>query len=122
MPNSIRNMITPPRNTTAREPQQPQPQVTTPQPAASDEATIRAQVLAEQKSRVNGINDLFAMFGGKHHELQNKCIADPECTVAQAKDELLAALGKMQHRRIKPRMRTFTPGTVTLLATEFAVH
>lgn len=72
----------------------PQPQVTTPQPAASDEATIRAQVLAEQKSRVNGINDLFAMFGGKHHELQNKCIADPECTVAQAKDELLAALGK----------------------------
>ncbi|OPX47283.1 peptidase S14, partial [Citrobacter portucalensis] len=47
MPNSIRNMITPPRNITAREPQQPQPQVTTPQPAASDEATIRAQVLAE---------------------------------------------------------------------------
>ncbi|MEB2376765.1 Clp protease ClpP [Citrobacter freundii] len=94
MPNSIRNMITPPRNTTAREPQQPQPQVTTPQPAASDEATIRAQVLAEQKSRVNGINDLFAMFGGKHHELQNKCIVDPECSVARAKDELLAVLGK----------------------------
>ncbi|MDU5553246.1 MAG: Clp protease ClpP, partial [Citrobacter freundii] len=101
MPNSIRNMITPPRNTTQREPQQPQqpqPQVaatTTPAPAStSDEATIRAQVLAEQKNRVNAINDLFAMFGGKHHELQNKCIADPECTVAQAKDELLAALGK----------------------------
>ncbi|MBJ3043827.1 Clp protease ClpP, partial [Salmonella enterica subsp. enterica serovar Typhimurium] len=35
-----------------------------------------------------------AMFGGKHHELQNKCIADPECSVAQAKDELLAVLGK----------------------------
>ncbi|EKS6155821.1 Clp protease ClpP [Salmonella enterica] len=98
MPNSIRNMITPPRNTTQREPQQPQPQVpatTTPAPAStSDEATIRAQVLAEQKNRVTAINDLFAMFGGKHHELQNKCIADPECTVAQAKDELLAALGK----------------------------
>ncbi|EDY4535461.1 Clp protease ClpP [Salmonella enterica] len=98
MPNSIRNMITPPRNTTQREPQQPQPQVattTTTAPAAtSDEATIRAQVLAEQKNRVNAINDLFAMFGGKHHELQNKCIADPECTVAQAKDDLLAALGK----------------------------
>ena len=98
MPNSIRNMITPPRNTTQREPQQPQPQVATttiPAPAStSDEATIRAQVLAEQKNRVTAINDLFAMFGGKHHELQNKCIADPECTVAQAKDELLAALGK----------------------------
>lgn len=96
MPNSIRNMITPPRNTTQREPQQPQvAATTTPAPVStSDEATIRAQVLAEQKNRVNAINDLFAMFGGKHHELQNKCIADPECTVAQAKDELLAALGK----------------------------
>ncbi|HBZ8832789.1 TPA: ATP-dependent Clp protease proteolytic subunit [Citrobacter farmeri] len=99
MPNSIRNMITPPRNTTQREPQQPQqPQVTATTTAApastSDEATIRAQVLAEQKNRVNAINDLFAMFGGKHHELQNKCIADPECSVAQAKDLLLEALGK----------------------------
>ena len=90
MPKSIRNMVTPPRNTAQRD---PQPQV--PAPAAgADEATIRAQVLAEQKNRVNAINDLFAMFGGKHHELQNKCIADLECTVAQAKDDLLAALGK----------------------------
>ncbi|RKR64967.1 phage terminase large subunit GpA [Yokenella regensburgei] len=80
------------RTTTPREPQQPQPQAIT--TAVSDEATIRAQVLAEQKNRVNAINDLFAMFGGKHHELQNKCIADPECSVSQAKDELLAALGK----------------------------
>ena len=30
-----------------------------------DENSIRAQVLAEQKARVNGINDLFAMFGGR---------------------------------------------------------
>jgi ATP-dependent Clp endopeptidase proteolytic subunit ClpP len=90
MPKSIRNMVTPPRNTAQRD---PQPQVTVPA-AGADEATIRAQVLAEQKNRVNAINDLFAMFGGKHHELQNKCIADPECTVAQAKDDLLAALGK----------------------------
>ncbi|MBZ4354425.1 hypothetical protein LAM24_23625, partial [Mycobacterium tuberculosis] len=43
---------------------------------------------------MNGINDLFAMFGGKHQELQNQCIADPDCTVEQAKDVLLAALGK----------------------------
>nr|WP_249414898.1 ClpP-like prohead protease/major capsid protein fusion protein [Citrobacter freundii] len=90
MPKSIRNMVTPPRNTAQRDPQS---QVTVPA-AGADEATIRAQVLAEQKNRVNAINDLFAMFGGKHHELQNKCIADPECTVAQAKDDLLAALGK----------------------------
>lgn len=93
MPKSIRNMVTPPRNTAQRDPQQPQ--TPAPLPAAgADEAAIRAQVLAEQKNRVNAINDLFAMFGGKHHELQNKCIADPECTVAQAKDDLLAALGK----------------------------
>jgi ATP-dependent Clp endopeptidase proteolytic subunit ClpP len=90
MPKSIRNMVTPPRNTAQRD---PQPQVPAPATGA-DEATIRAQVLAEQKNRVNAINDLFAMFGGKHHELQNKCIADPECTVAKAKDDLLAALGK----------------------------
>jgi len=93
MPNSIRNMVTPPRNTTTREPQKPQPQSTLPDPVA-DEAALRAQILAEQKVRVSAINDLFAMFGGKHHELQNKCIADPECSVAQAKDALLEALGK----------------------------
>lgn len=99
MPNSIRNMVTPPRNSTQREPQQPVPQPqahqpTAPQPAAVDENAIRAQVYAEQRNRVNGINDLFAMFGGKHQELQNQCIADPDCTVEQAKDVLLAALGK----------------------------
>ena len=95
MPKSIRNMVTPPRNTAQRDPQQPQPQAVAPVPATvADEATIRAQVLTEQKNRVNAINDLFAMFGGKHQELQNKCIADPECSVAQAKDDLLAALGK----------------------------
>ncbi|WP_203415275.1 ClpP-like prohead protease/major capsid protein fusion protein [[Enterobacter] lignolyticus] len=93
MPNSIRNMVTPPRNTTQRDPQKPQPQNTLPDPVVDDSA-LRAQILAEQKVRVSAINDLFAMFGGKHHELQNKCIADPECSVAQAKDALLEALGK----------------------------
>lgn len=90
MPNSIRNMITPPRNSTQREPVNQQP------PAAPvvNESEIRAQVLAEQKARVNGISDLFAMFGNKHMELQNKCVADPDCSVEQAKDLLLAELGK----------------------------
>lgn len=102
MPDSIRNMITPPRNSTQRE--TPAIQVkeqtqatqtqTTQTPAVVDEATIRAQVLAEQKVRVNAIGDLFAMFGGKHQELQAKCVADPECSVQQAKDLLLAELGK----------------------------
>lgn len=95
MPNSIRNMITPPRNSTQREPQNPAPQAPVAQtPSGADETAIRAQVLVEQKARVNGIGDLFAMFGGKHQELQAQCVADPECSVAQAKDLLLAELGK----------------------------
>lgn len=92
MPSSIRNMITPPRNSAQRE--NPAPQNTPDTTSGADETTIRAQVLAEQKARVNGIGDLFAMFGGKHQELQARCVADPECSVDQAKDLLLAELGK----------------------------
>lgn len=92
MPKSIRNMITPPRNANQRYPANP---VNQPQPApVVDENSIRAQVVAEQKVRVNGIQDLFAMFGGKHLELQASCISDVDCTVAMAKDKLLAELGK----------------------------
>lgn len=94
MPKSIRNMVTPPRNTTQRAPQQPQVQAPVNQPDPLDENGIRAQVMAEQKARVNGINDLFAMFGGKHQELQASCITDIDCSVEQAKDKLLAELGK----------------------------
>lgn len=92
MPSSIRNMVAPPRNSAQRE--NPAPQNTPSAPAVADETAIRAQVLAEQKARVNGIGDLFAMFGGKHQELQARCVADPECSVEQAKDLLLAELGK----------------------------
>lgn len=95
MPKSIRNMLTPPRNTTQRDPVITQPQApqakTDPAP---DENAIRAQVMAEQKARVNAIGDLFAMFGNKHMELQNQCVADPDCSVDKAKDLLLAELGK----------------------------
>ncbi len=89
MPSSIRNMITRPKATTIPG-NNPAPAPT----ASTDPATIRAQVIAEQKARVNGIGDLFAMFGGKHQDILQACIADPECDVAQAKDLLLAALGK----------------------------
>ena len=95
MPKSMRNMLTPPRATTQRDPQQPQgQQPTVTQPSGADENTIRAQVIAEQKERVNGINNLFAMFGGKHSELQAQCVADMDCSVDLAKDKLLALLGK----------------------------
>lgn len=92
MPKSIRNMVTPPRNTATRDPQNPAPQDAPQNPVNAD--TIRAQVIAEQRERLNGINDLFAMFGNRHQDLQAQCIADLDCTVEQAKDKLLAELGK----------------------------
>jgi hypothetical protein len=113
MPNSIRNMITPPRNT-ARANQQP---------TAASRLRRRASErypcagYCRAKARVNGIQDLFAMFGGKHQELQAKCIADPECSVSQAKDVLLAELGKNATPSNKTNQPIFMPGTVTLLAT-----
>ncbi|EFL7026696.1 Clp protease ClpP [Escherichia coli] len=112
MPESIRNMIIPPRNSTTREPENPnavsqtQAQVTTqvaattnsaaPTATASsaDENSIRAQVLAEQKARVSGINELFGMFGGRYQTLQASCLSDPECSLEQAREKLLNEMGK----------------------------
>lgn len=112
MPESIRNMIIPPRNSATREPENPnavsqtQAQVTTqvaattnsaaPTATASsaDESSIRAQVLAEQKARVSGINELFGMFGGRYQTLQASCLSDPECSLEQAREKLLNEMGK----------------------------
>lgn len=94
MPRTIRNMITPPRNTAQRDPQPTITQPVTTAPENANATDIRQQVIAEQKARVNNIQDLFAMFGGKHQELQAQCVADVECSVEQAKDKLLAELGK----------------------------
>ncbi|WP_375545565.1 ClpP-like prohead protease/major capsid protein fusion protein [Escherichia coli] len=112
MPESIRNMIIPPRNSATREPENPnavsqtQAQVTTqvaattnsaaPTATASsaDENSIRAQVLAEQKARVSGINGLFGMFGGRYQTLQASCLSDPECSLEQAREKLLNEMGK----------------------------
>ncbi|MDI3359771.1 Clp protease ClpP [Lelliottia sp. V89_10] len=94
MPNSIRNMITPPRNTTQRQTPQnaTEPEINNQTPV--DENAVRAQVLAEQKTRVSAIQDIFAMFGGKYGELEAKCVADLDCSAAAAKDRLLTMLGK----------------------------
>lgn len=96
MPSALKNMITKPKATTQNppEPQNPPVAPVVPGPAALDENTIRNQVIAAQKQRVTGIKDLFAMFGGRHHELQASCIEDIDCTVDQAKDKLLVMLGK----------------------------
>ncbi|EFW3002684.1 peptidase S14 [Shigella flexneri] len=108
MPESIRNMITPPRNSATREPEnkntasQTQEQTTaqvattatTTNSPSADESSIRAQVLAEQKARVSGINELFGMFGGRYQTLQASCLSDPECSLEQAREKLLNEIGK----------------------------
>ncbi len=96
MPNALKNMITKPKATTQNQPEPQNPPVApvVPGPAALDENAIRNQVIAAQKQRVTGIKDLFAMFGGRHQELQASCIEDIDCTVDQAKDKLLVMLGK----------------------------
>ncbi|WP_077824527.1 ClpP-like prohead protease/major capsid protein fusion protein [Escherichia coli] len=97
MPESIRNMIPPPRNSAPRVQDDEPAASRTPVQAAApvvDENSIRAQVLAEQKARVNGINDLFAMFGGRYQTLQAQCLADPECSLEQAREKLLNEMGR----------------------------
>ena len=47
-----------------------------------------------EQNRINGIKDLFAMFGGKHDSLKMQCLEDVDCTPDKAKDMLLASLGK----------------------------
>ncbi|EFD0611661.1 ClpP-like prohead protease/major capsid protein fusion protein [Escherichia coli] len=108
MPESIRNMIILPRNSATREPEnkntasQTQDQTTAPvattatttNAPSADESSIRAQVLAEQKARVSGINELFGMFGGRYQTLQASCLSDPECSLEQAREKLLNEMGK----------------------------
>ncbi|WP_215422586.1 ClpP-like prohead protease/major capsid protein fusion protein [Escherichia coli] len=43
---------------------------------------------------VFGINDLFAMFGGRYQTLQAQCLADPECSLEQAREKLLNEMGR----------------------------
>ncbi|MCQ1632890.1 Clp protease ClpP [Escherichia coli] len=98
MPESIRNMITQPgNNTPVEEKKTTSAQLKTdsrPVPAVSDEATIRAHVMAEQKARMSGINDLFAMFGNRYQALQAQCLAEPECSLETARERLLNEMGK----------------------------
>lgn len=91
MPNSIRNMLTPPK---ANSRENPVNEPVKKPPVAIDEATVRNQVIAAQKQRVNDIKDLFAMFGGKHADLQATCVEDMECGLEQAREKLLAHLAK----------------------------
>ncbi|PPE61948.1 ATP-dependent Clp protease proteolytic subunit [Pectobacterium brasiliense] len=68
MPNALKGMITSPKGVTSN-------------------------AMPEQ-SRINGIKDLFAMFGGKHDSLKMQCLEDADCTAEKAKDLLLAEMGR----------------------------
>lgn len=87
MPSAIKNQITP-KNTT-KPTQQPQPNSSPePQPSVS---------FADEQTRLNGIKDLFAMFGGRHNELMITCLADANCSVEKAREQLLNTIAQQQN-------------------------
>ncbi|MBG6040460.1 Clp protease ClpP [Proteus mirabilis] len=87
MPSAIKNQITP-KNTT-KPTQQPQPNSSPePQPSAT---------YADEQTRLNGIKDLFAMFGGRHNELMITCLADANCSVEKAREQLLNTIAQQQN-------------------------
>ncbi|MEI7253905.1 ClpP-like prohead protease/major capsid protein fusion protein [Dickeya dadantii] len=69
MPDNIKGMIT--------------------QPKGSTGATV------PEKDRINGIKDMFAMFGGKHDSLKIQCLEDVDCTPDMAKERLMKELGRV---------------------------
>lgn len=61
--------------------------------AAIDPAAIRAQLVAEENQRRQGISALFQPFAA-HGELLQECLGDMNTSVAQAQAKLLAKLGE----------------------------
>lgn len=91
--NNLKNSLTNPLNTVAPVVDSaPQPQPTNLQ--QPDTAGIQAQARQAEQTRMNGIKNLFAMFGGKHSDLMVECITDINCTVEQAKDKVLDLVAK----------------------------
>ncbi len=93
MPESIKNMIIPPQANAGHQPQVPAPQADG-HLSAPDFAAIRAEEREAQKKRVADIQNLFALFGGRHADLMAQCVADVDCSIDLAKDKLLSELGK----------------------------
>lgn len=100
MPQALKQLFAPRGETlTPAAPTAPQAAVPAPQPApqpapapAPDVNALAAQLVAQ---RTAGINAAFAAFP-QMTELHNQCLSDPSCTVDQAKDKILAALGAVQ--------------------------
>ncbi|WP_311749963.1 ClpP-like prohead protease/major capsid protein fusion protein [Proteus penneri] len=87
MPSAIKNKITP-KNVT-KPTQQPEPiSSSEPQPSAT---------YADEQTRLNGIKDLFAMFGGRHNDLMITCLSDASCSVEKAREQLLNTVAQQQN-------------------------
>ncbi|WP_439652964.1 ClpP-like prohead protease/major capsid protein fusion protein [Providencia manganoxydans] len=94
MPNPLKNSLTKPKNTIApvNDPApQPQNSTNTPQPNTAD---IQAQARQAEQARMNGIKDLFAMFGGKHDDMMMECALDVNCSIEDARNKLLNKLAQ----------------------------
>lgn len=72
---------------------QPAPVAAAPAPAA-DPAAIRAQLMAEENQRRQGISALFQPFAAAQGDLLQQCLGDMNVTVEQAQAKLLAKLGE----------------------------
>lgn len=88
MPSAIKNQIKP-KNTTS--PTQPHP---TPAPAPESQPSA---TYADEQTRLNGIKDLFAMFGGRHNDLMITCLADASCSIEKAREQLLNTVAQQQN-------------------------
>lgn len=88
MPSAIKNQIKP-KNTTS--PTQPHP---TPVPAPEPQPSA---TYADEQTRLNGVKDLFAMFGGRHNDLMITCLADASCSVEKAREQLLNTVAQQQN-------------------------
>lgn len=88
MPSAIKNQIKP-KNTTS--PTQPNP---TPVPAPEPQPSA---TYTDEQTRLNGIKDLFAMFGGRHNDLMITCLADASCSVENAREQLLNTVAQQQN-------------------------
>lgn len=99
MPDSLKNLLDPRAQaaTPPAVPAQPAAPAAAPTPApaaaAPDATTIRAQLVAEETQRRQGISALFQPFAA-HGALLQECLVDMNTTVAQAQDKLLAKLGE----------------------------
>ncbi len=95
--NTLKNSLANPRNTTTSSAPvvEPAPQSQNPTNTQQpDTASIQAQARQAEQTRMNGIKDLFAMFGGKHDSIMVECLTDINCTVEQAKDKILDLVAK----------------------------